>query len=114
MKFLVLFFTTLFILSLGYAKAELPPSTMNDIEAFSKKKLDSKKDLAETIKIIEILLVLDDEDPSRTAVILLSESYNKNSEVFEKALNAVRTPKNKKQLNEIQALLKKHFKTGNG
>lgn len=110
----ILLFTTLIVIDTAYANTKLADSTMNDIEIFSKKKLDLKNDLAETIHIIKILLVLDEEDPSRTAVILLSESYNKNPLIFEKAIQAIKTNKNKKQLNEIESILKNHYKSGNG
>lgn len=96
------------------AGAELPASTMKDIEIFAKKSLDEKKDFEEVKKNLKILLLLDDEDPSRTAVMLLSESYNKHPALYEKALKSIENKKNVKNLKEIKAILKNFYKTGNG
>lgn len=95
-------------------KANLPADTMKNIEAFSKKKLDPKKDLEEVKKNLNTLLLLDNEDPSRTAVMILSESYNKNKTLYDKAFKAIETKKNKQQLNEIKAMMADFHKNGNG
>lgn len=114
MKFYIYTLSILFLLSISYAKATLPASTMKDLEVFSKKSLNEKTDLEEIKKNIKILLILEDEDPSRTAVLMLSESYNKHSALYEKAIKSIETKKNKKQLNEIRAILKDFHTKGNG
>jgi hypothetical protein len=91
---------------------ETVQTSINELEAFSKKKL-SKKDLPALKKNMKTLLVLDDLDPSREAVIVLSESYNKNKALYDKALKSVETKKNKAQLKEIKSLLKSHYSEGN-
>lgn len=96
------------------SKATLPVDTMKNIEAFSKKNLNPKTDLEEVKSNLNTLLLLDDEDPSRTAVMMLSESYNKNKALYEKAFKAIENPKNKKQLKEIKSLMASFYKSGNG
>ena len=91
----------------------LPESTMRDLEIFSKKKL-TNKDLPELKKNLNTLLILDDEDPARTAVIILSESYNKNKALYDKALKSIEDKKNKTKLKEIKNILKSHYTEGNG
>lgn len=114
MKFFIYIFSIIFLLSTNYVKATLPASTMKDLEIFSKKSLNEKTDLEEVKKNIKILLILEDEDPSRTAVLMLSESYNKHSALYEKAIKSIENKKNKKQLNEIRAILKDFHHKGNG
>ncbi len=88
-------------------------ASISEIETFSKKKL-TKKDLPEIKKNLKTLITLDDLDPSREAVIILSESYNKNKALYDKALKSLETKKNKSQLKEIKGLLKSHYSEGNG
>lgn len=114
MKFLFYTLSIIFLLSASYAESTLPASTMKDLEVFSKKTLNEKTDLEEIKKNIKILLILENEDPSRTAVLMLSESYNKHSALYEKAMKALENKKNKKQLNEIRAILKDFHTKGNG
>lgn len=111
-SFIIMFFT--FSALAVQTIANLPADTMKNIEAFSKKKLDPKKDLEEVKKTINTLLALDEEDPSRTAVMILSESYNKNKALYDKAIKAIETKKNKQQLKEIQTMLANFHKNGNG
>lgn len=108
--------SVLFLLAtqISFAKVDLPATTMTDLASFAKKNLNEKTDLEEVKKNIEILLVLDEEDPSRTAVMMLSESYNKNKTIYDKAIKAVETKKNKKQLIEIKNILAGFYKNGNG
>ncbi len=86
---------------------------ISEIENFSKKKLTSK-DLPEIKKNLKTLIALDDLDPSREGVIILSESYNKNKALYDKALKSLETKKNRTQLKEIKNLLRSHYSTGNG
>lgn len=112
-NFSILLFIFLFSL-VSTAKENLPESTMQDLQAFSKKTLVEKNDFEELKKNINILIKLDDEDPSRTAVMMLSESYNKHPALYEKAIRSVETKKNKKKLGEIRQILKNFSKKGNG
>lgn len=112
MKIIILIFTLLLVFQVS-VKAELPESTMREIEAFAKKPLQ-KTDFEELKKTLNTLVVLDEEDPSRTAVLVLSESYEKNKALYEKALKAIETKKNKTQLKEIKYILKTHYIHGNG
>lgn len=117
MKYFFLLAGFLLITNFAMAKSEpsLPESTMKEIDAFSqKKKLDPKKDYAELKKVLQNVLILDDEDPSRTAVLVLSESYEHNKALYEKALKELETKKNKTQLKEIKYILKTHYIHGNG
>ena len=91
-----------------------PADAVSKIEAFSKKKLNPKTDLAEVKKTIQTLLLLDNDDPSRTAVMILSESYNKNKSLYDKAIKAVENKQNKQQLSEIKKILANFSKDGNG
>lgn len=91
----------------------VPISTIKELEVFAQKKLNEKKDLEEVKKVIKILIALDNEDPSRTAVMDLSESYNKNKKIYNKAFKALETKKNKIQLNEIKNLMAQ-AENGNG
>ena len=84
MKLRLISILCLLVTQICFAKVELPASTMNDIAAFAKKNLNEKTDFTEVKKNIEILLILDDEDPSRTAVMMLSESYNKHKTLYNK------------------------------
>lgn len=94
--------------------AELPANTMQNLEVFSKKKLNAKTDIEEVKKNLELLLILDDEDPSRTAVIMLSKSYSENSVLYDQAIKEVENEKNSKKLSEIRTILRNYFKNGNG
>jgi predicted transcriptional regulator YheO len=94
--------------------ALLPADTMQKIDAFSKKKLNKKTDLEEVKKILNTLLALDEEDPSRTAVMVLSQSYNKNKSLYDKAFKSIETKKNRQQLKEIKRIMANFYKYGNG
>ena len=114
MKSFTFLFLLLFNFSASYAQVNLPATTMNDIEIFSRKSLNEKTDLEEVKSKIKTLLILENEDPSRTAVLMLSESYNKHTALYEKAIKSIENKKNKKQLKEIRAILKNFSKSGNG
>ncbi len=114
MKSVTFIFLLLINFSAAFADAILPASTMNDIEIFSKKSLNEKTDFEEVKSKIKTLLILENEDPSRTAVLMLSESYNKHTALYEKAIKSIENKKNKKQLKEIRAILKNFSKSGNG
>lgn len=108
-------FTIFFLIcTTASAVPELPPSTMKELQSFAKRSLHENVDLEEVKKNIEILLILDDEDPSRTAVFILSESYLKNTALYDRAIQAVENSKNKKKLSEIKTILKNYGKKGNG
>lgn len=118
MKHLLILTLTVFLFTTAAQGLEkIPDNVIDMVDSFSKKKLDVKKDLAETKKMIEILLALDEEDPSRTEVMALSLSYRKNSKVYDKAFAEVsknKTKEQKQDLKEIQGVMKNFNKNGNG
>ncbi len=93
---------------------EIGPHIMQEIEAFSQKTLDPIKDLEGVKRIMLILLALEDLDPSRTAVMILSESYNRYPKIYLKAIKSVENKRNRKQLKEIHEILDHFAKEGNG
>ena len=111
-KIILLFFVSVVICTASAVK--LPADTMQKLELFSKKTLSEKTDLEEVKKNIEVLLMLDEEDPSRTAVHMLSKSYSENPALYERAIKTVKNKKNSKKLSEIRTILKNHYKQGNG
>jgi len=96
------------------AEAKLPKSVYEEINAMSLKKLDEKSDFEMMKKNLQNLIILDDEDPSRVAIEVLSESYNKNQNLYDKAFDAIQTKKNHKKIQELKALLKSFYREGNG
>ncbi|AGH96160.1 hypothetical protein [Pseudobdellovibrio exovorus] len=95
--------------------AHLDTSAMDEIEEFSNKTLNKKTDYPAVKRIVELLLVMDDRDPSRSGVMLLSYSYNQNKQMYDKAINEVSKSKSKeqkKQLQEIKTILKNYFEKG--
>ena len=108
--FLIIFLTSAFL----QAKTESKVMTFPELEQFAQKTLDEKKDLKETEKAVLTLLEFDKDDPSRTAVMVLSQSYSKNKNLYDRAIKAVETKANKKQLGEIKAILAQFYKNGNG
>lgn len=116
MKKYFLFFICLAIANTATAEItnpQLPENTMTQLELFSKKTLDLKNDLQEVKQNLKILLILDEEDPSRTAVMLLSESYNKNKALYDRAFKEIENKKNKIKISEIKKILKKFNTSGN-
>jgi hypothetical protein len=59
------------------------------------------------------LVKLDKEDPSRTSVQVLGPSYSKNTKLFQKAFQIIRTSENAAVLKEIEQIMKS-FDSGNG
>jgi hypothetical protein len=59
------------------------------------------------------LVKLDEEDPSRTSVQMLSNSYSKNVKLFQKAFQIIRTNENATVLKEIEQVMK-NSAGGNG
>ena len=102
------------VVTFAVSAAELPADTIQNIEQFSKKKLNEKTDFLEVKKYVNILLVLDDEDPSRTAVIMLSKSYSENPALYDRAIREIENDRNRKKLSEIRTILRNYFKNGNG
>lgn len=60
-----------------------------------------------------VLVKLDNEDPSRTSVQILAQSYVKNKKLFLKAFQTIRTPENKEALDEIKSYMET-INQGNG
>lgn len=90
-------------------------SVMDEIEEFSNKTLNKKTDYPAVKRIVELLLVMDDRDPSRSGVMLLSYSYNQNKQMYDKAIKEVaknKSKEQKKQLEEIKTILKNYFEKG--
>lgn len=110
-KLLILIFISIF--SFTASAADLPADTIKNLELFSKKKLN-ETDLEEVKKSIEILVKLDDEDPSRTAVLMLSKSYSDHPALYDRAIKQVENKENRKKLSEIRLILRNYFKKGNG
>lgn len=94
-------------------KSAISDTELKELEAFSRKELDEKKDYPQVVKSIKILLALDHEDPSRTTVMDFSNSYNKYKKIYDKAFKTLETPKNKQQLQEIKQLMA-NAQDGNG
>lgn len=109
-------FLILFIFTSSLIASAEALMTFDELQSFSTKKLDVVKDMDQTKLVVKTLVAMDELDPSREAVIMLSESYNtgKNAAVYDKAINAVTNNKNKKQLEQIRKLLSRHFLNGNG
>lgn len=63
---------------------------------------------------ILVLVKLDKEDPSRTSVQILAESYSKNLALYKKAFKTIATSENKNVLQEIEDLMKSFSQAGNG
>ena len=111
-KFILLLFVSVLVFAAN--AAELPHDTMQNLEQFSKKKLNEKTDFEELKKNIEVILILDDEDPSRTAVNMLSKSYSEHPALYDRAIKEIENNINRKKLYEIRMILQNFFKNGNG
>lgn len=99
------------------ARELLKGDVMKDIKTFAQKKLDPKKDQKEVDTMVHVLLALDDEDPSRTGVMMLSQSYGRYPAMYDKAFKSAAANKSKaqkEQLLEIKSILKDFDKKGNG
>lgn len=93
---------------------ELDGDVMKDVEAFANLKLNSKTDLKFVQNVLVTLIKLDQEDPSRTAVMILGPSYGKNKKLYQMAFALVKDEKNKVQVEEMEALMKTFSILGNG
>lgn len=60
------------------------------------------------------LVKLDKEDPARTSVQILAKSYSKNTKLFQKAFQIIRTSENKDAVQEIEDMMKSFGSDGNG
>jgi hypothetical protein len=96
-----------------YAQVEIEDDVMISVEKVGPLKLEKTSDLELVKNVIRTLIKLDNEDPSRTAVMMLSRSYFMNLEIYKAAFAALQTKDNKIQLNEIESLMR-NFKSGNG
>ena len=94
-------------------KPKLTYATITAIEKFSQRHLNDK-DFNSVRKVIETLVLLDDQDPSRTAVMMLSESYGRHKRIYDRAFKSLETPQNKSQLQEIRELMIHFDEDGNG
>lgn len=104
----------LILANVAHAKIDFSNYKMSDLSAFAKKNLNEKTDLEEVKDHLKFILQLDSEDPSRTGVFILSESYEKNKALYDRAFKEIETKKNKKQLNEIKSIMANFNKDGNG
>ena len=93
---------------------ELEGDVMKDVEAFADLKLNPNSDLKLVKNVLVTLIKLDQEDPSRTAVMILGPSYGKNSKLYKTAFALVKDEKNKPQVEEIENLMETFSKIGNG
>lgn len=114
MKTKILILSLMSMLAVTGFSAELPADTLQNLELFSKKQLNDKTDLEEVKKNIVVLLKLDEEDPSRTAVLMLSKSYSEHPALYDRAIKEIENNENRKKLSEIRLILRNHFKKGNG
>lgn len=79
-------------------------NVIKDFHTLSQLKL-SDKDSELIQNALLILIKLDKEDPSQTAVLMLAPLYKKNSSLFVNAAKKIMTPENKKLLAEIDHLM---------
>ncbi len=102
MKFLA-FITLIFTTSLCLSQKLSPQdeAKLVRVENFSEKNLTAA-DMPELISILNLVLELDPKDRSRTAVITLSESYNRYPRLYERAFRDV--SKNKSEGQRIRLL----------
>ncbi len=84
------------------------------LQKISEKKLDEKKDIELVKQALQILLKLDETDPSRTGAAILAESFGKNKKLYQKAAKQIETKKNKTSLSEILEMMKTLNENGNG
>ncbi len=101
----------------NYAKQtmkEIDGDVMKDLDIYANLNLNPNTDLAMVKNVIVTLINLDREDPSRTAVMILGPSYRKHTALYKEAFSALRNPKNKTQLEEIESLMKNFSRLGNG
>lgn len=93
-------------------------SIMDEIEAFSNREnLHATRDYPAVKRIVELLLIMDDRDPSRSGVMLLSHSYHQHKKMYDKAIREVsknKSKEQKKQLQEIRTILRDYFEKGQG
>lgn len=95
------------------AKPKFTYATIKAIENFSQRRL-TDRDYESVKNVVQTLALLDEQDPSRTAVMMLSESYGKYQKIYDRAFKTLITPQNKSQLNEIRELMIHFNKDGNG
>jgi hypothetical protein len=96
------------------SSAEIDGDVMSDVEKLAPLRLN-KNDLDLVKNVILTLVKLDKEDPSRTAVMMLSESYGKNKKLYKEAFAEVaKTGVNKTQLKQIEDILENFNSSGNG
>lgn len=118
MRFFSLTFLVLFTASFAQANfSQLPNNAEEIIEAFSKKRTLTKKDAPQLNRIIEMLVQLDYEEPTRTTSMQLSASYNRNKPAYQRAIAVVErkcNPDQKLRLREIHEILKRFHGNGNG
>lgn len=88
-------------------------ATIKALETFSQRRL-TERDYESVKKAVQTLVLLDDQDPSRTAVMMLSESYGKYKKIYDRAFKALENQKNKNQLEEIREVMAHFDEDGNG
>lgn len=116
-------FGSLSALAAGPAVAAANPSaaqrpkftyaTIQAIETFSQRRL-TERDFAAVKNVAQTLVLLDEQDPSRTAVMILSESYGKYKRIYDRAFKAIETPQNKIIIEELRELMGHFYEDGNG
>lgn len=73
------------------------------VETFSKKEL-TEKDVLETVKILEILILIDEKDPSRGPPQYLLQSYRQFYNIYHQAIKILKKKlksADQKKLDEI-------------
>jgi hypothetical protein len=88
----------------------LPVTMSADVESFAKLNLTEKNDLELVKNVLKTLIILEapeDEggDRSRDLLDVMGTTFKKHKDIFLKAMTAIETPKNKKQLQEFREIL---------
>jgi hypothetical protein len=89
-------------------------TVLDDLQKLASLELSEENDLELVKNAFVTLLNLEDADPSRTGVFMLSDSYRKNTALFQKAAGLIRKHKNKNSLPEILQIMKSFSTEGNG
>lgn len=88
-------------------------ATIQAIETFAQRRL-TVRDFEAVKNVVQTLVLLDQQDPSRTAVMMLSESYGKYKVLYDRAFKAIETPQNRTIILELRELMSHFYEDGNG
>jgi hypothetical protein len=88
-------------------------SVINDIDQFSEIKKLGTSDLKLTVSVLKTLVLLDAQDPSRTAHQMLAVSYSENKKIYKSAFKKL-TAAEKNELKDLFEMLENLHSQGNG